>query len=199
MITSQDRPWKEFTPDEYRALLRLRDDLLNRLSDSDATMNGLSLKLSVLESSVAQFGYEDGTPAGNVARYKRYCEGELEQLRGGAKKLEVYTLELQAKLDAAQQRIEGLERENIKSVMASNEAMLREAETIHKLKERIAQLEQAVEHALQCLGDAGSNKEHDPSWIRPKGLTREQVNERCIQAYHALHQALAPAQKEGQS
>ncbi len=70
--------------------------------------------------------------------------------------------------------------------------------TEDEYKERIAQLEQAVEHALQCLGDAGSNKEHDPSWIRPKGLTREQVNERCIQAYHALHQALTPAQKEGE-
>ena len=66
-------------------------------------------------------------------------------------------------------------------------------------KQRERGLRERVEYALKLLGDAGSNSEHDPSWIRPKKLTREQVNECCIQAYHVLHQALTPSQKEGES
>jgi hypothetical protein len=51
----------------------------------------------------------------------------------------------------------------------------------------------AIEEALSRLTDAGNNRKHDPSWIRPMMMTRKEVNDCCVQAYHFLHQALDKA------
>ncbi len=82
------------------------------------------------------------------------------------------------------------ERDGLRELLAETQ------QRITQLERRERELRGHVEYALKLLGDAGSNSEHDPSWIRPRKLTREQVNECCIQAYHALHQALTPPKEE---
>lgn len=46
------------------------------------------------------------------------------------------------------------------------------------------------ESALAKLDVAGSGAVHDPSWIRPKGVSVKEIRESCIQAYHVLHDAI---------
>lgn len=47
-----------------------------------------------------------------------------------------------------------------------------------------------IETALDCLEKGASNKQYDPSWIRPRVLSRREVNESCEQAYGHIHKAL---------
>ncbi len=48
-----------------------------------------------------------------------------------------------------------------------------------------------VDLALHCLERAGSGKEYDPSWIRPKQMSAVEVKESAIQAYHIMHKLKA--------
>ena len=44
-----------------------------------------------------------------------------------------------------------------------------------------------VEQAISHLCEAGTGKQYDPSWCRPKTMTREQINTACEQAYHVMN------------
>jgi hypothetical protein len=55
------------------------------------------------------------------------------------------------------------------------------------------------EMALNYLEQAGHGSVHDPSWCRPKLMTRQQVQEAAIKAYHRIHAALKAYEKDTQS
>lgn len=52
-------------------------------------------RVSRLEAAISQLGYEDGDPADNVARYKRYATHEIELRDEGNRKLKAYVRRLQ--------------------------------------------------------------------------------------------------------
>lgn len=56
--------------------------------------------------------------------------------------------------------------------------------------EELGPIREWCEQALSHLGDAGSASQHDPSWSHPMRLSPQEVQERCVQAYHCIHKAL---------
>lgn len=76
-----------------------------------------------------------------------------------------------------------------KALLAENAALRQQ---VAERDAELATLREAVEHALNLLAEAGNGRQYDPSWIRPKSLTREQVADRAIQAYHVLHLEVMP-------
>ena len=50
-----------------------------------------------------------------------------------------------------------------------------------------AAMRNAAIEALYRLADGASGQKHDPSWTRPVTLTRQEIQDTCIQAYHWMH------------
>jgi hypothetical protein len=58
------------------------------------------------------------------------------------------------------------------------------------LRIRNIELQGFAEQALSYLDQGGNASVYDPSWIRPKALSQQEVKEACIQAYHWIHKLL---------
>lgn len=56
-----------------------------------------------------------------------------------------------------------------------------------KLAQRLLEIRHMAESALNHLCEVGTRHRYDPSWIRPKLMSREELNESAIQAYHWIH------------
>ena len=52
---------------------------------------------------------------------------------------------------------------------------------------RSSELVSLVEQAIGCLTEAGTGKQYDSSWIRPRTMTRQEIQTACEQAYHWMH------------
>lgn len=52
---------------------------------------------------------------------------------------------------------------------------------------RSSELVSLVEQAICCLTEAGTGKQYDSSWIRPRTMSRQEIQTACEQAYHWMH------------
>ena len=52
---------------------------------------------------------------------------------------------------------------------------------------RSSEIVSLVEQAIGCLTEAGTGKQYDSSWIRPRTMTRQEMQTACEQAYHWMH------------
>ncbi len=52
---------------------------------------------------------------------------------------------------------------------------------------RCSELVSLVEQAIGCLTEGGTGKQYDSSWIRPRTMTRQEIQTACEQAYHWMH------------
>lgn len=50
-----------------------------------------------------------------------------------------------------------------------------------------SELVSLVEQAIGCLTEGCTGKQYDSSWIRPRAMTRQEVQTACEQAYHWMH------------
>ena len=44
-----------------------------------------------------------------------------------------------------------------------------------------------VERAIDNLSEGVNGQQYDPSWIRPRSMTRKEISDACEQAYHVMH------------
>ena len=58
---------------------------------------------------------------------------------------------------------------------------------LHERDAACAAMRNAAIEALYRLADGASGQKHDPSWTRPVTLTRQEIQDTCIQAYHWMH------------
>jgi len=50
-----------------------------------------------------------------------------------------------------------------------------------------ADLTVLVDQAIECLVEAGTGREYDPSWARPKLMSKEEIQGACNRAYHFIY------------
>jgi hypothetical protein len=45
-----------------------------------------------------------------------------------------------------------------------------------------------TEQAILYLAEGGSGEQYDPSWMRPRKMTVEEIKDSCIKAYHWMNE-----------
>jgi hypothetical protein len=45
-----------------------------------------------------------------------------------------------------------------------------------------------TEQAILYLTEGGSGEQYDPSWMRPRKMTVDEIKDSCIKAYHQMNE-----------